>query len=194
MRANLETRMTVDDFLAWLENKPTRPRYELIAGTPIEMPAERVRHSIVKSKVWRTLDDAIVSSHHPYTAIGDGVGVRVDDYTVFEPDASVAANDSLDDDGVFAPEPVIVVEVLSPSTAMRDASIKLEDYFRIPTIHHYLIIDPDREAVFHHRRLAGKIETEILHQGSLRLDPPGIEVEVGAFFLKIVRPEITLTP
>ena len=67
---------------------------------------------------------------------------------------------------------------------MRDASIKLEDHFRVPTIARYLIIDPDRETVFHHRRLAGKIETEILHQGKLRLDPPGIEVDVGGFFGK----------
>ncbi|MEZ5935713.1 MAG: Uma2 family endonuclease [Alphaproteobacteria bacterium] len=101
---------------------------------------------------------------------------------MFEPDASVAADSSLDDNGVFAPEPVIVVEVLSPSTAMRDASVKLEDYFRVPTIAHYLVIDPDRKVVFHHRRAAEKIETEIHHQGGLRLEPPGIEVEVGDFF------------
>ncbi|MGI9484546.1 MAG: hypothetical protein ACR2RF_01430 [Geminicoccaceae bacterium] len=77
-----------------------------------------------------------------------------------------------------------LVEVLSPSMAMRDASIKLEDSFRLPTIAHDLIIAPDRETVFHHRRLTSKIETEILHQGRLRLDPPGIEVEVKDFFGK----------
>lgn len=115
-------------------------------------------------------------------ALGAGIAVRIDDHTVFEPDASVAASGSLDDDSVFAPEPALVVEVLSPSTAMRDASIKLEDYFRVSTIAHYLIID--RDAVFHHRRMTNKIETEIHHRGRLRLDPPGINVEVGDFFVK----------
>jgi len=182
MRANLEAGMTVEDFLAWLEDRPRKPRYELIAGEPVEMSPERVRHSIVKNRIWRALDDALVSSGLPFTAIGDGVGVRADDYTVFEPDASVAADGSLDDDGVFAPEPVIVVEVLSPSTAMRDASVKLEAYFRVPTIAHYLVIDPDRAVVFHHRRALEKIETEIHRQGRLRLEPPGVEVEVGDFF------------
>lgn len=111
MRAALEPRMIVEDFLAWLEDQPERPRYELISGAPVEMPAERVRDAKVKSMVWLALHQAIGRSDVSYTALADGVAVRVDDFTVFEPDASVAANDSLDDDGVFAPEPVIVVEV-----------------------------------------------------------------------------------
>ena len=166
MRANLEAGMTVEDFLVLLEDKPRKPRHQLIAGEPVKRSSERVRHAKVKSRVWRAIDDAIASSGLPFTALVDGLAVRIDDYTVFEPDASVATDGSLDDDGVFAPEPVIVVEVLSPSTAMRDASIKLVDYFRAPTIVHYLVIDPDREAVFHHRRIAEKIETEIHHQGT----------------------------
>jgi Uma2 family endonuclease len=176
--------MTVEDFLAWLETRPRKPRYELIAGEPVEMSAERVRHAMVKGNVWLALRQAIETAGIPYTALADGVAVRIDGYTVLEPDASIAANASLDPDGVFAPEPVIVVEVLSPSTAMRDASVKLEDYFRVPTIAHYLVIDPDREVVFHHRRAQKRIETEIHHQGRLRLEPPGIVVEVRDFFPK----------
>ena len=30
---------------SWLENQPRRPRYELIAGEPVEMSPERVRHA-----------------------------------------------------------------------------------------------------------------------------------------------------
>ncbi|MEZ5935918.1 MAG: Uma2 family endonuclease [Alphaproteobacteria bacterium] len=182
MRATLEPPMTVEQFFAWLEDKPDRPRYELIAGEPVEMSPERVRHAKVKLEVCLALRQAIERAGLPYTALTDGVAVRVDDHTAFEPDASVAAEESLDDDSVLVPEPVIVVEVLSPSTAMRDASIKLEDYFRVPTIDHYLIVDPERRVVFHHRRIGPKIETEIFREGRLVLDPPGIDVEVGAFF------------
>lgn len=182
MRADLEMRMTVEEFLSWLETQPERPRYELIAGEPIEMPAERVRHAKIKNEVWLALRDAVRAAGVDYTALGDGVVVRIDHHTVYEPDASVAANGSLDDDSMFAPEPVIMVEVLSPSTAMRDASVKLEDYFRVPTIAHYLVIDPERRTVLHHRRFGDRIETGIFREGRMRLEPPGIEVGVRQFF------------
>ena len=37
---------------------------------------------------------------------------------------------------------MIVVEVLSPSTRHIDASKKLAGYFRLPSVAHYLIVDP----------------------------------------------------
>ena len=182
MRATLEPPMTVGDFLFWAEEQPRRPRYELIDGEPVEVSPECVRHAKVKFRICRCLDDAISANSLPYTALNDGVVVRIDDHTAFEPDASVAANDSLDDESVLVPEPVIVVEVLSPSTAIRDASIKLEDYFKVPSIKHYLIVDADRKMVIQHHRVGAKIETAIFHEGQLRLDPPGIAVEVSDFF------------
>ena len=118
----------------------------------------------------------------PFTVLSDGIVVRIEHRTAFEPDASVATDSSLDDDSVLVPEPVIVVEVLSPSTAMRDASIKLEDYFRMPTIAHYLIVDPDRKVVFRHHRIDDRIETKIFHEGPMSLDPPGIVVQAEDFF------------
>ncbi|MEZ5935712.1 MAG: hypothetical protein R3F54_28140 [Alphaproteobacteria bacterium] len=45
MRADLESRMTVEDFLAWLETRPRKPRYELIDREPVEMSPERVLHA-----------------------------------------------------------------------------------------------------------------------------------------------------
>ena len=182
MRDTIEPPMTVEAFFAWLEDQPGRPRYELIDGEPIEVSPERVRHAKVKYRICRCLDDAISAGGYPYTALNDGVVVRIDDHTAFEPDASIAANDSLDDDSILVPEPVVVVEVLSPSTAMRDASIKLEDYFRVPSIIHYLIVDADRKMVVQHHRVGDKIETAIFHEGMLQLDPPGIAVEVRKFF------------
>ena len=71
--------------------------------------------------------------------------------------------------------PVIVVEVLSPSARHIDLSAKLADYFRLPSIAHYLIVDPERPRVLHHARSSGEtILTRIVTQGSIRLDPPGI--------------------
>ena len=46
----------------------------------------------------------------------------------------------LSPDAITAADPVIVVEVLSPNTELIDTSDKLVDYFRVPSIMHYLIV------------------------------------------------------
>ena len=54
---------------------------------------------------------------------------------------------------------------------------------RFASVEHYLILDADRRVLIHHRRgQAGAIETRILRDGLIRLDPPGFEAEVAAFF------------
>jgi Uma2 family endonuclease len=84
---------------------------------------------------------------------------------------------------VLVPEPVIVVEVLSPSTATRDTGAKLADYFRLPSLHHYLIVRTDRPTVTHHRRGDGElIETRIVTSGTVLLDPPGITVDLAQIY------------
>ena len=79
--------------------------------------------------------------------------------------------------------PIIVVEVLSPSTAAIDHGRKLSGYFSLPSVQHYLILDPERRVVIHHKRGVGDaIETRVLTDGAARLDPPGFEVAVEALF------------
>ena len=80
------------------------------------------------------------------------------------------------------PNPVVVVEVLSPSTAADDHGLKLDGYFSVMSVEHYLILDPDRRVMIWHKRgTAGAIETRMLRDGLVRLEP-GLEAEVAAFF------------
>jgi Uma2 family endonuclease len=78
---------------------------------------------------------------------------------------------------------VIVIEVLSPGTAMKDLRDKLQGYFRVSSIEHYLIIDPDKRLVLHHARSgAEEVVTRIVTGGAIRLDPPGLVIPFGAMF------------
>ena len=79
--------------------------------------------------------------------------------------------------------PTVVVEVLSPSTAAIDHGRKLSSYFSLPSVEHYLILDPERRVLIHHKRGQGEaIETRVLANGVATLDPPGFEVAVDALF------------
>jgi Uma2 family endonuclease len=77
-------------------------------------------------------------------------------------------------------DPVIVVEVRSPLTAHMDTSAKLLGDFKLPSVRHYLFIDPDAHAIMHHARSAdGSVVARTIRTGSVVLDPPGLTIEAG---------------
>lgn len=91
-------------------------------------------------------------------------------------------------DGLFVPEPVIVVEVLSISTRERDFSIKLAGYASLPSVLHYLLVETERRLVVHHHRTDGHadFQTSIVRSGALVLDPPGLSIDVDAIYAGLV--------
>jgi Uma2 family endonuclease len=181
MSAAVLPRMTADEFIAWAMKQPEGAQYELVAGQVTAMAPERLGHVRGKQRVFRLLADAIGAAGLPCEALVDGVAVQVDEATVYEPDVLVHCGPSLPGDTVRITDPLIVVEVLSPSSRARDAGLKLADYFRIPTLRHYLIVATDISTVIHHGRDdTGAILTRIVRDGRLLLDPPGIEL-VGIF-------------
>jgi Uma2 family endonuclease len=176
-------RMTVDQFLSWAMGQPDGPRYELVDGEVVAMAPERAAHARRKARIWRALTDAVEAEGLPCEAMPDGMTVKIDDHTAYEPDAIVHCEKALSDDAAIVPAPVIVVEVLSPSTATRDTGAKLADYFRLPSLCHYLIVRTDRPTVIHHRRGDGDlIETRIVTAGSLHLDPPGLRLDLDQIY------------
>ena len=181
MTALPEHRMTVDEYLAWAEDRPGR--FELYAGTVYAITPERAGHAKVKYAVQTALREAIRRAGIACHMLPDGMTVRIDAHTAHEPDALVYCGQEISDMALEVSSPVIVVEVLSPSTRHIDASAKLAGYFCVPAVQHYLIVDPDQRLVIHHARSEGDVvATRILHDGRIALDPPGIEVAVADFY------------
>ena len=109
--------------------------------------------------------------------------VRVEPATACEPDGLVYCGPELPSSAVEVPDPVIVVEVLSPSTRKVDLSSKLVGYFKLPSIAHYLIVDATEPLIIHHARGTGDhILTRIVRDGSITLDPPGLEIALSDIY------------
>jgi Uma2 family endonuclease len=177
MSEPISARMTADEFIAWAMQQPEGQRYELVCGQVVGMAPERAGHARTKHRVCQRLIEAIQAAGVPCEALPDGLSVRVDADTVYEPDALVRCGTPLDDDAVEIADPVIIVEVVSPSSIKRDSGSKLEGYFRLPSVRHYLIVTlRNRTAIHHHRDDTGTITTRIIRDGPIRLDPPGIEL------------------
>src|SRR4051812_19495740 len=122
-------KMTVDEYLAWAEGRPGR--FELYAGTVYAMSPERAVHAQVKFAVQVSLQNGIAKAGLACQMLPDGMTVRIDRDTAHEPDALVYCGPKVAPHSVEIPNPVVVVEVLSPSTKHIDASLKLQGYFSV---------------------------------------------------------------
>jgi Uma2 family endonuclease len=171
--------MSREDYYHWTATQPQR-RFERIDGHVVAMAPKGVVHAEVKATIWAAFRDALAAANLPCRALPDGVTVASGD-SDYEPDAIINCG-PIDDNDIAAPNPVVVVEVLSPSTQATDTGEKLDGYFAVPSIDHYLIVHPVRRRVIHHRRIRDGIHTEILSDGLINLDPPGLSVEVADFF------------
>jgi Uma2 family endonuclease len=181
MTAVRKKSMSVDEFMPWAARQPER--WELLDGIPTAMSPERVVHGDVKYRVARALDGAIAKANVPCRFVLDSAAVRIDAKSLYQPDALVYCGEPVSPDSLEIPNPVIVFEVLSPGNAATDLRDKLVGYFRVPSIRHYLVVDPDKRLVIHHARgEADVVATHIVSDGVLRLDPPAIELAVADLF------------
>ena len=141
-------------------------RYELQEGEVVTSSPENFRHATVKDNVVFTFRLALTGIDTDFVARSAGPTIRIDDRTAFEPDALIALPPS-DGGALSLDHAVVVVEVASPSTGRRDRTIKLDQYFRVPSIAHYLRIEPETRTVIHHARAcAGGIEIRETEDGT----------------------------
>jgi Uma2 family endonuclease len=167
-----------EEFRRWCEAQK-KGRYERVDGVIVAMAPERGAHLRVKGAIYRALDRAVTDAGVPCQALPDGATVETGD-SDYEPDALVNCGEPMADDAIAAPNPVIIVEVLSPCTT--DTGGKLADYFRVPSVAHYLIVHPTHRTVTHHRRSGDGIDTRIIVNGPITMAPPGIVITVEQIY------------
>jgi Uma2 family endonuclease len=173
--------MTVDEYLAWALDNPGR--YELVRGVVRPMSPESSRHAHTKGQIYLALRQSIQRAGLRLFALTDGMTVRVAPDTAFEPDAIVYGEPRVDDESMEIPNPIVIVEVGSPSTGGYDEKKKLPQYLALPSVRHVLIVNAKTQSVTHHRKLNdASIIVEQRNEGILRLDPPGLEIPVADFF------------
>jgi Uma2 family endonuclease len=180
MGALPKTSMALPEFFSWWEKQGEDTRFELVDGVAYAMGRDRIRHNNAKLRVVTSFQNAIKSAKVDCRAFVDGIGVSPDNKNYRLPDAVVNCGPA-DPEAYILPNPVIVVEVVSPSSEARDVHEKLIDYFAIKSVCHYLIVFEERGRIVHHRRQNSpeKIETTFLTTGLIELTPPGISIAVS---------------
>ena len=174
------------EFLAWVE--PQTIKYEMIDyvavpkwGAVEMMTGGTRRHAkVAANALFATMRR---TRGGPCEAYGSDYAIAVAPGLVRFPDVSVTCSDE-PDEAMHAP--VVVMEVLSPSTAGEDRGEKAQGYRALPSLRHLLLIEPGRLSIEHQHR-AGPDELFRIEQLNamddvIRLNALNIEVPIGEFY------------
>lgn len=140
MRGAASRRMTLQEFLAWERAQPSR--HEFIDGEIVAMTGARAGHVRMVGRLYARLRRRLQGSG--CEAFMNDLKVTVGEDS-FYPDIVIACGEARpgdDDDRIEAP--LIIVEVISPGTASRDATVKRWAYLSLPSLVAYLLIHPTR--------------------------------------------------
>jgi len=175
-----QARYTVADYMSW----PDAERLELIAGEIYNMsPAPTIKHQGIVGDFYNQLKQQLKGkSCIPYVA---PVDVVLSNDDVVQPDVLVVCDPAKITENNIQGAPDLVVEVLSPSTALKDMREKKLLYER-SGVREYVVIDPLEEYVqrfcLQNDGHYGSSEVfgphEVLHLRSL----PEIEIQLWEIF------------
>ena len=59
---------------------------------------------------------------------------------------------------------------------------KLADYFRVPSLRHYLVLDSGRRTALRYLRQGDQIALTLLREGVITLDPPSFSIAITDLF------------
>lgn len=130
-----QPRYTVTDYLSW----PDDERWELIAGVAYNMsPAPTIKHQSIAGEFYSQLKQQLKGkSCKPFIA---PVDVVLSDEDVVQPDVLVVCDLTKITEKNIQGAPDLVVEVLSPGTALKDMREKKLLYQR-SGVREYIVID-----------------------------------------------------
>lgn len=126
---------TVSDWEHW------EGRWELIGGIPYAMsPIASPKHQRVNARVTTELQLKLKSCDE--CVVYPPIDWKIDEETVIQPDASVVCGEWEGHYLTFPP--VLVFEILSPSTALKDRNLKYRMYEEKGVLF-YVIVDMDKK-------------------------------------------------
>jgi Uma2 family endonuclease len=182
-----EKLMSLDEFLAWEREQPER--YEYAGGVVTMMTGGSAAHVTIALNLAMALRQALRGTGcRPF---GSDMKVIAND-TARYPDVSVTCHPVGDRDDNIS-QPVLVVEVISPSTEREDRGRKKFDYFATPSIQQYAIIEQDARRVDLYTRSGDRWTDEIVEgDAAVTLSSIGVEISLDAIYedteLDTIRP------
>jgi Uma2 family endonuclease len=181
---NIQPNLRMDKaaFIAWMA--ANEGRYELAGGRVVMMPGVSRAHGMLVMNTASLLRDRLDRTQ--WSVIAE-FGLDAGPETLRYPDILVdrAGGDAKD---YTATAPVLLVEVLSPSTAATDLGDKAAEYLQVPSLLAYIVLSQDEPKAWVWARATAEFapgpaviaETDaMIHIAALQLELPLREIYAG---------------
>jgi len=145
----LKTKVSVDDYLEG--EMLSTVKHEYIDGEVYAIAGSSDIHNMIAGEMYALLLSHLRNSKYQ-TFIGD-IKVRASKEVYYYPDVLVSCEQN-PENPYFRNQPILIIEVTSPSTAHIDRREKLLFYQQMPSVQEYVIVDQHKMNVEVHRRQA----------------------------------------
>jgi Uma2 family endonuclease len=182
MNLALRRPITLAEFLEWEEGQPLR--YEFDGVGPVAMTGGTYGHSTIQRNLAFALTGRLRGK--PCQFQGSDLKIQVGDGHIRYPDGMVVCS-PVDRTATVVHEPVVVFEVLSPSTAAKDRIVKAREYQATPSIRRYVMLEQDSVGATVYARSGETWTHEILVADSiLALPEIGVSLPLAELYEGIV--------
>ncbi len=159
-----------EDYILW------EGRWELIDGIPYAMsPSPTPKHQWVSSNIMGECRTALANANCKNCKVYNFLDYHVNEHTILQPDVLIVCENISKNFLDFPPS--LVVEILSPSTAMKDRNNKFSIY-QSQGINYYLMVDPEKEETEIYQLQEGKYVWE----NELKTNEFNFEINAGCRF------------
>jgi len=182
VNAVLDRPMTVAEFLEWEPGDGRR--YQLVDGRPVAMARESRAHGSLIIALGGEIRAHLRSNPRCIVETDAGIIPPDQDRNYFVADIAVSCAPHTQGQ-IATPQPIVIVEVLSPGTEAEDRRIKVPAYRTIPSVREIALIPQDRPAVTVERRGSGSawiVEQVAGLDGVLRLDSLDFAVPLAELY------------
>jgi Uma2 family endonuclease len=138
MNVQLDLRMDRPEFLEWVQAH--EGRYELVGSRVVMMTGGSRGHATLVLELAVALRKRI--NRHRWTVLTSDFGVALGPATVRYPDVVVDVAEGAFND-LIATAPILVAEILSPSSVKDDLGARAAEYLRLPSLSTYLVLAQD---------------------------------------------------
>src|SRR5271157_2158554 len=164
--------MSLTQFLAWEERQELR--YEFDGTRPIAMVGGTRAHAAIQRNLAFALTGRLRGK--PCQFFGSDLKIKAAENSCRYPDGIVTCTGG-DNASTMVSDPVVIFEVLSPSTAANDRIVKAREYQAMPSVQRYVMLEQDRLGATVYARSGDTWTLEILVEDSV-IDLPEIGVAV----------------
>jgi Uma2 family endonuclease len=180
-----KTKISVEDYFEG--EQVSKIRHEFINGEVYAMAGASDIHHRISANLFIKLDSHLEDAE--CEAFMVDMKLKAGESDFYYPDVFVACDKS-PESHFYREEPVLIIEVISPSTRQIDRREKLKVYQQIPSIKEYLIIEQEKVHIELHRRQPdGNWLTHFYNKGDfdekIEFQSVGMEITLDEIYRRV---------